>query len=167
NEAAAALGRTTMTTSQPSRRPFRRARSSSRNRRRSRFRTTALPSRLLVEMPNRKAGPPVGQAWSTSRGCAQARPSPRTRRKSASEARRFSFRTAPASRATPGRSAPTRLDDGEPLPTLEPTALEHVAPRVRRHARAKPVLTLARKPFWLPGTLDQNVVPELISAARL
>lgn len=132
DEAAAAGGRVIMTASHPVRILLRRTRSCSRIRRRMRLRTTAPPTRLLVEIPTRKASPPEGRRYIAKNGCDHARPSRRTRRTSASLARRFSLRTAPPGQ--PARSetvALGRLDDGQALPAFQPPAIEHVAARAR------------------------------------
>src|SRR3989337_4022583 len=98
-------------------------------------------------MPARKCSPPEGRAWSPSSGCAHERPSLRVRRKSASLASRFSFRTAKD-------AAAWGLYDGEALAPLQATALQHVLTGARRHPRAEAVLALARDTFGLPGSLD-------------
>jgi hypothetical protein len=54
------------------------------------LRTCALPTLLLTVKPTRLTVPPFGAAVTTSQGCDQARPSRRTRAKSADRRSRCS-----------------------------------------------------------------------------
>ncbi len=112
-----------------------------RNRRLSRFRTTALPRRLPTAKPKRLLTPPFGRTRRARRGDDHDLP---LRYASAKSDRRRSR----CSGCTWGFGLHRKA-----LPPLLTARAEHIAATGRAHARPEPVLALARNTLRLIGAL--------------
>src|SRR5260370_5661826 len=133
-------------------------RATSRSRRRTRLRATALPTLRLTVKPTRTAGrlssAGAGAAWSTKPGMAQRRPA-WTRRKS----RRFGRRPR---RAAVNLTRPSKLSR-EPLAARPATAGDDLAATHRCHPGAEAVPALAHQLARLIGAFHyatpSNTIP--------
>jgi hypothetical protein len=150
-DAVALAGLAATTTSERSGKDAKRCVRASRSRRRTRLRTTALPTRPLTVIPTRVQPSSFGAMYTTSIGCGQPRcATSRTRRKSAGERSRCSRFTLDQSGAA--HAAP-RSDDGETLAPAQAASLEHRATGSGQHAFEKAVLPPTWDALRLVGTL--------------
>lgn len=157
-EASIMRERAMTTRSQPRRSRGQRFRNASRTSRRTRLRRTALPRRLLAMIPNRTVSPAAGAVRRTRSGVVQARPSVRSRAKSASRRKRSQRRL--------GRFAMSsdRLRRGQPHSASGAAALQDPPPTPGRHATQETVHARTAALLGLVGSLGHglSVLPEVI-----
>ena len=123
-------------------------------RRLTRFRVTALPTRLLVMKPYRLCGKSLDKALITSRLLFQERP----RRNMASKSLRWRSLPCSCLRMATRQPGLTRAN-GEPPPALEHTAFENGLAALGTVSRPESVTPLTAPFLWLVGTLGQEEPP--------
>ena len=149
--ASRALGRATTTRCIPPGHRSRRLRSSSRSRRRTAFRTTAVPTLLDTVSPSRDVPSGLGATRPTRGPAVILLPRSWTSRNAWRLRRRTSLGNA--------RDNPTSLfgrGDDQPLASLEPPTAEHLLPGAGAVALAESVGAVPLQLRWLVGALRQG-----------